>query len=117
MSDCIFCKIVRGEIPSNKVYEDDEFYAFRDLNPQAPVHVLVVPKKHIASLLDMQKEDSPLLGRLLFVAQSIAKKEGLEESGARFVFNAKGDAGQTVPHIHCHILGGKRLDDSFGAKA
>lgn len=117
MSDCIFCKIIRGEIPSNKVYEDDEFYAFRDLNPQAPTHVLVVPKKHIESLLDMQAEDSPLMGRLLFCAQNIAKKEGLAESGARFVFNAKGDAGQTVPHIHCHILGGKRLDDSFGAKA
>jgi histidine triad (HIT) family protein len=117
MSECIFCKIIRGEIPSKKVYEDDEFFAFNDLNPQAPVHVLLVPKKHIESLLDLEPADSPLMGRFLLAAKKVAEDMGLKESGARFVFNAKGDAGQTVPHIHCHILGGKRLDDGFGAKA
>ena len=116
MSDCIFCKIIHGEIPSTKIYEDDEFYAFKDLNPQAPVHFLVVPQKHITSLMELEESDSPLMGRLLYRAQLLAKQEGLGEGGARFVFNCKGDAGQTVWHIHCHVLGGKRLDDGFGAK-
>ena len=116
MSDCIFCKIIKGEIPSTKIYEDDEFFAFKDLNPQAPIHTLVVPKKHITSLMDMEEADAPLMGRLLYRAQEIAKLQGLGEGGARFVFNCKGDAGQTVWHIHCDILGGKRLDDVFGTK-
>lgn len=115
MSDCIFCKIANGEIPSTKIFEDADFCAFKDLNPQAPVHFLVVPKKHIESLMDMTEEDAPLIGRLIFRAQLLAKQEGLGEKGARFVFNCKDDAGQTVKHIHCHVLGGKRLDDSFGS--
>ena len=84
MSDCIFCKIIHGEIPSTKIYEDDEFYAFKDLNPQAPVHFLVVPKKHITSLMELEESDSPLMGRLLYRAQLLAKQEGLGEGGARF---------------------------------
>ncbi len=116
MSDCIFCKIVNGEIPSTKIYEDDEFFAFKDLNPQAPTHFLIIPKKHISNLMEMEESDAPLFGRLLFRAQLLAKQEGLENDGARFVFNCKADAGQTVWHVHCHVLGGKRLDDNFGAK-
>ena len=114
--NCIFCGIADGSVKSQLVYEDDEVVAFKDLNPQAPVHFLVVPKKHITSLMELEESDSPLMGRLLYRAQLLAKQEGLGEGGARFVFNCKGDAGQTVWHIHCHVLGGKRLDDGFGAK-
>lgn len=107
MDDCLFCKIIKGEIPSKKVYEDDEFFAFRDINPQAPVHFLIVPKKHIATVMDMSPEDAALVGRMLYRAQLLAKEEGLTENGARFVFNCKADAGQTVWHIHLHVLGGR----------
>jgi histidine triad (HIT) family protein len=107
MSDCIFCKIVKGEIPANKVYEDDEVLAFHDLKAQAPLHLLVIPKKHIGTIMDAEAEDTALLGRLLFKAQEIAKNEGCEEKGARFVINCKSDGGQTVYHLHCHILGGR----------
>ena len=116
MTECIFCKIAAGEIPSTKVYEDAEFCAFKDLNPQAPVHILLIPKKHISSLLELQEADATLMGKLLFRGQKIAKEQGLGESGVRFVFNCKDDAGQTVHHIHCHILGGARLSDSFGVR-
>ncbi len=107
MDDCLFCKIIKGEIPSKKVYEDDEFFAFRDINPQAPVHFLIVPKKHITTVMDMSPEDAALVGRMLYRAQLLAKEEGLTEKGARFVFNCKADAGQTVWHIHLHVLGGR----------
>ncbi|MFA6836164.1 MAG: histidine triad nucleotide-binding protein [Fibrobacteraceae bacterium] len=109
MSDCLFCKIIKGEIPSDKVYEDDDVFAFRDINPQAPVHFLVIPKKHITSLMDMNEEDSGILGKMLYRAELIAKEEGLEEKGARFIFNCKEDAGQTVWHIHLHVLGGRKF--------
>ena len=115
MSNCIFCKIVKGEIPCKKIYEDDEMLAFADINPMAPVHFLVIPKKHIPSLLDLEEQDAGLAGRLLFKAQELAKQpgpggaEGCGENGARFVINAKRDAGQTVDHIHIHVLGGRRL--------
>lgn len=107
--NCLFCKIVKGEIPSKKIYEDDDVYAFYDVAPQAPVHFLVVPKRHIASLMDMSESDCTLIGKLLYRGQQIAKELGLEESGARFVFNAKEDAGQTVFHIHLHVVGGQKL--------
>lgn len=109
MSDCLFCKIIAGEIPSKKLYEDDEFYSFFDINPQAPVHFLIIPKKHITSVMDMTAADASLLGRMLYRAQILAKAEGLEEGGARFVFNCKADAGQTVWHIHLHVLGGRQF--------
>ena len=109
MSDCIFCKIAKGEIPSKKVFEDDELLAFHDLNPQAPVHFLVIPKKHIPNIMECEEQDSALLGRLLFKAQALAKELGCEKNGARFVYNCKSDAGQTVSHIHLHVLGGRRL--------
>ncbi len=105
--NCLFCKIIKGEIPSKKIYEDDDVFAFYDIAPQAPVHFLVVPKRHIATIMDMMPEDCELVGKMLYRAQIIAKELGIEESGARFVFNCKADAGQTVFHIHLHVLGGQ----------
>ena len=109
MSDCIFCKIVQGEIPSKKIYEDDELLAFHDVNPQAPVHFLVIPKKHIPSIMELDAADAALPGRLLFKAQEIAKELGCGEKGARFVINCKSHGGQTVDHLHLHVLGGRHL--------
>jgi len=109
MSDCLFCKIIAGEIPCGKIYEDSEMLAFRDINPMAPVHFLLVPKKHIKSLLELEAEDAALAGRLLYKAQELLKQQGCEEKGGRFVINAKSDGGQTVDHLHIHILGGRAL--------
>jgi histidine triad (HIT) family protein len=109
MSDCIFCKIVQGLLPSKKLYEDDEMLAFFDISPVTPVHFLVVPKKHINSLLDLEPEDAALMGRLLFKAKELAKQQGCEEKGGRFIINAKSDGGQTVEHLHIHFLGGAAL--------
>ncbi|MCL2044246.1 MAG: histidine triad nucleotide-binding protein [Treponema sp.] len=109
MSDCIFCKIVKGEIPGKKVYEDDELLAFHDIMPVAPVHILIIPKKHIQSLLHAQAEDTAMLGRLMNKARELAKEQGCGESGARFVINAGRDAKQSVDHLHIHILGGRSL--------
>jgi histidine triad (HIT) family protein len=110
MDDCIFCKIVRGEIPSRKIYEDGEFLAFHDVDPKAPVHFLVIPKRHIPHVMDLKADDTALMGRLLFTAQELAVEQGCGEKGARFVINCKADGGQTVDHIHCHVLGGRPLD-------
>jgi histidine triad (HIT) family protein len=108
MSDCIFCKIASGSIPANIVKQDDRAVAFRDLNPQAPTHVLIIPKKHIASLDVLDDADSAVVGHLLVVARQIAKDEGLTD-GWRTVFNVGKHAGQTVFHIHLHLLGGRSL--------
>ena len=107
MSDCIFCRIVEGTIPSTMAHEDDECLAFEDLNPQAPVHVLVIPKRHIVSLADVQEADLSLLGRLMLTCSYVAKQKGLEESGYRVVTNIGANAGQTVFHLHVHVLGGR----------
>ena len=109
MEDCIFCKIIKKEIPSNIVYEDDEIIAFRDINPLAPVHILVIPKKHISSLLELTEEDEKLIGRIYTVINKIAKEEGIDEKGFRVVVNCGEDGGQEVKHLHFHILGGKKL--------
>jgi len=109
MSNCLFCKIIAGEIPSKKLYEDDEMLAFFDINPMAPVHFLTVPKKHINSLLELEADDAPLIGRLLHKAQELAKQQGCEENGGRFVINAKSHGGQTIDHLHIHFLGGCAL--------
>ena len=106
--DCLFCKIIDGGIPSAKVYEDEECYAFADIHPQAPIHVLVVPRKHIASLGEAGEEDRGLLGHLLFTAAKIAKDKGLT-GGYRTVFNTGDDGGQTVSHLHVHLLGGRSM--------
>ena len=107
--DCLFCKIAAGQIPSNKVYEDDTVYAFRDIAPQAPVHVLVIPKEHISSLHAVTEEKAALLSHLFAVSREIAEKEGVAESGYRVISNVGEDAGQSVKHLHLHILGGKTL--------
>ena len=109
MENCIFCKIIKGEIPSNKVYEDEEILAFRDINPVAPVHILVIPKKHISYVTELQKEDEVLIGKIYSVINKIAKQEGIDEKGFRIVINCKEDGGQEVPHLHFHIIGGKKL--------
>jgi histidine triad (HIT) family protein len=109
MSDCIFCKIIAGEIPCKKIYEDDEFLAFHDITPQAPVHFLLIPKKHIRNIMELEAEDSALVGRMLYKAQMLAKEQGCAEKGARFVINCKFNGGQTVDHLHVHILGGRFL--------
>lgn len=106
---CLFCKIAAGEIPSTAVYADDEFYAFRDINPGAPVHVLVIPRKHIARISEISHEDEALMGRLLLTASKVAEMEGLHEPGFRFVINCNEHGGQTVFHIHLHVLGGRPL--------
>ena len=107
--DCIFCKIVAGEIPAKKVYEDERAVAFRDINPQAPTHALVIPRAHVASLNEAGESDEALLGHLLRVAARVAREEGHDESGYRAVINTGAGAGQSVFHIHVHVLGGRRL--------
>ena len=108
MSNCLFCKIIAGEIPSTKVYEDETVLAFRDIAPQAPTHILVIPKAHISSVAEVTAENSAVVAHIFEVIAAIAKAEGLE-NGYRVVSNCGEDAGQTVHHLHFHILGGKKL--------
>ena len=109
MSDCLFCKIIAGSIPSTKVYEDETILAFRDIAPQAPTHVLVVPKAHLADTNDVTAENSAVIAHIFEMIPQIAKAEGLV-NGYRVVTNCGADSGQTVPHLHFHILGGKAMD-------
>lgn len=109
MTDCIFCKIVSGDIPGDIVYQDEDVLAFRDLNPQAPTHILVIPRKHIATINDIQPEDAELIGKMYLAASQIAKDEGIAEPGYRAVMNCNREAGQTVFHIHLHLLGGRPM--------
>ena len=106
---CLFCKIIAGEIPSSKVYEDDQLVAFNDINPQAPMHVLVVPKQHIATLNDLTASNDGLVGAMVRAGAAIAKEKGHDGPGYRTVFNCNAEAGQTVFHIHLHVFGGRRL--------
>ena len=109
MQDCLFCKIIAGQIPGKIVYQDDKVGAFRDINPQAPMHVLVVPRRHIDSLNELSAEDDGLVGELVRRGAAIAAEHGHAERGYRTVFNCNAEAGQTVFHIHLHVLGGRRL--------
>lgn len=109
MNDCLFCKIIAGDIPSTKVYEDELVLAFRDIAPQAPTHILVIPKAHIASVAELTEENAAVVAHIFSVIPQIAKAEGLE-NGYRVVSNCGADAGQTVHHLHFHILGGKPLN-------
>ncbi|HIP81786.1 MAG TPA: histidine triad nucleotide-binding protein [Leucothrix mucor] len=109
MTDCLFCKIIAGDIPSDKVYEDDAVYAFKDITPVAPLHILIIPKKHIATLNDLEKQDDAVMGELLLAAKNIAKQEGYADDGYRTVINCGEQAGQTVFHIHLHLLAGRDL--------
>ena len=108
-TDCVFCKIIAGEIPSQFLYQDDEMVAFPDIHPLTPVHILIVPKKHIPSLLEMEPDEATLLGHMYFVAKRLAKEKGIAERGFRLVVNSGPEGGQVVPHLHMHLLGGKRL--------
>ena len=109
MADCIFCKIVSGEIPCRQVYGDDEIMAFHDVSPQAPLHFLVIPKKHIRNIMEFGDGDRDLAGRLLYKARELAIELGAGEKGARFVINCKSDGGQTVDHVHIHVLAGRPM--------
>lgn len=113
MSDSIFTRIIRREIPAAIEYEDDEIIAFRDITPQAPVHILIVPKKQIATLNDAVPEDAVLLGRLVLAATQIAAAKGIADNGYRLIMNCNADAGQTVFHVHVHLLGGTKLHHTF----
>lgn len=109
MSDCIFCKIVSGDIPGDIVYQNDDVLAFRDLSPKAPVHVLIIPKRHISTINELQPTDAELLGNMYLAAKEIARQEGMDESGYRCVMNCNDDGGQTVHHIHLHVLGKRQM--------
>ncbi len=109
MTDCIFCKIAAGEIPATKVLETDDVVVFRDLNPQAPTHLLAIPRRHIATINDLQDDDAGLVGKLYLAARQVAADEGIADSGYRTVMNCREGAGQTVFHIHLHILGGRPM--------
>ena len=109
MSDCLFCKMVSGEIQPDVVYEDDDVLAFRDVNPQAPTHVLVIPKMHVATTNDLDAENAQLVGKLYLAAKQVAADEGIAEPGYRTVINCNPGAGQSVYHIHLHLLGGRPM--------
>lgn len=108
-NDTIFGRILRGEIPCDKVYEDDQVLAFRDINPAAPTHILIIPRKHIATINDAGAEDAALLGHMMLTAAKLARAEGIADDGYRLVINCNGDGGQTVYHLHLHVLGGRAL--------
>ena len=112
-ADCIFCKIIKKEIETEIVYEDQEIVAFKDINPAAPVHLLVIPRKHIPSLLDLEETDASLIGRLHLVANDLARAFGLDRRGYRVVINCGPDAGQAVFHLHLHLLGGRPMSQTF----
>lgn len=109
MSDCLFCKIVNKEIPSQTVYEDEEIIAFQDINPVAPVHLLIIPRKHMMSLNEVSSEDEALIGRILGVIRQLAVESGVAESGYRVVTNIGADGGQVINHLHFHLIGGRKL--------
>jgi histidine triad (HIT) family protein len=114
MSDCIFCKIIKGDIPCRKVYEDADILAFDDINPMAPVHVIIIPKMHIATLMDINTKNIDVTGNLLLAAQEVAKIKNISERGFRTVINCNAEGGQVVFHLHMHLLGGRKLEDKLG---
>lgn len=107
MEDCLFCKIIKKEIPADIVFEDDKIVAFRDIKPQAPTHILIIPKKHIPTVMDLQDGDKDIVGYIYMIAKKLADREGIAEKGFRVVVNCNADAGQEVFHIHFHLLGGR----------
>jgi len=112
--DCIFCKIAAGEVPADILHTDEDVIAFRDINPQAPVHILIVPGEHIATLAELPEEKSMLVAHMVEVANKLATSEGISESGYRVVINCGPHGGQDVPHLHMHLAGGRQLSGSFG---
>lgn len=113
MEDCIFCKIIRKEVPSEILYEDNEIIAFKDINPAAPIHILVIPKKHIKSLVDLEKEDEMLVGKIFTVINKLAKSQGVNEKGFRVIVNCGEDGGQEVGHLHFHLLAGAKFGEKI----
>ena len=113
MEECLFCKIIKGEIPCKKVYEDEEILAFHDINPAAPIHILVIPKKHITSLAHLKEEDEKIVGRIYTVINQIAEKDQFKEDGYRVIVNCGKNGGQEVMHLHFHILAGKQLGEKI----
>lgn len=105
--DCLFCKIAKHEIPSNVVYEDEDVIAFKDINPQAPVHLLIVPKEHVASIMDITEDKKEIVNKIVKVAQNLAQQNNIDNNGFRLVINTGDDGGQTVKHLHFHLLGGR----------
>jgi histidine triad (HIT) family protein len=114
MSDCIFCKIVEGKIPCTKIYEDDQILAFDDIHPMAPVHVIVIPKKHVSTLMDIDTKSSSVANNLIDAAQKVAQIKRITAKGFRIVINCNDEGGQIVFHLHMHILGGRKLQDELG---
>jgi histidine triad (HIT) family protein len=112
--DCIFCQIASGKIPADIVYQDKEIIAFRDINPQAPRHLVIIPRKHIPSLEQLKENDSALVGRMVAVANKLAREEGVAQKGYRLAINCGTEGGQLVPHLHMHLLGGRKLSDTLG---
>ena len=112
--DCIFCQIVAGKVPSEIIYQDREVIAFRDINPQAPTHLLIIPRKHILSLAHLSEAESPLIAHMVNIANRLAKEEGISERGYRLVVSCGEEGGQLVPHLHMHLLGGRRLSGGLG---
>ena len=112
--DCIFCQIVAGKIPAGILYHDAEVIAFRDINPLAPIHLLIIPRKHISSLVQLAEAESSLIGNMVNTANQLAKKEGIAENGYRLVINCGQQGGQGVPHLHMHLLGGRQLSSALG---
>ena len=111
--NCLFCKIIKGEIPSSKVYEDEEILAFNDINPAAPIHVLVIPKKHISSLAEMEDGDEKIISKIYKVINEIAEEQGFKQDGYRVIVNCGKDGGQEVGHLHFHLLAGKQLGEKI----
>lgn len=109
MEECIFCKIIKGEIPSEKVYEDEDILAFKDIQPAAPIHILIIPKKHITNLMEVSNEDNELMGKIVIAIQKIAKQLGVDEKGFRIISNSGPDSGQEVMHLHFHLLAGRTM--------
>jgi histidine triad (HIT) family protein len=112
--DCIFCQIAAGKIPGDTVYQDQEIIAFRDINPQAPRHLLIIPRKHIPSLTQLSPADLHLIGKMVAIANQLAEKEGVAEKGYRLAINCGEEGGQVVPHLHLHLIGGRQLSGTLG---
>lgn len=111
---CLFCRIIAGEIPSDVIYQDEDFLAFRDIEPMAPTHLIIVPKTHITSLAELTEQQQGFIGRLIILAQKLAEKEGIAERGYRLAINCGPEGGQVVPHLHFHLIGGRKLSDQLG---
>ena len=113
MDDCLFCKIVKGEIPSKKIYEDGEILAFYDINPEAPIHILVIPKRHIESLAHIEKQDEEMIGKIFGAINKISEEQGFKQDGYRVVTNCGENGGQSIKHLHFHVLAGKKLGEKI----